>query len=120
MYSYVWPVTLPQQPMTDFSEDVGVLILRTPTDAGPAKMRRRGKRPSVMNLNFYMSSAQVDTLDTFINSTIKGTARFGFPHPRTQEVVEARFVPQDDGQFYSLSYIVNDRWKVSMKLEVLP
>ena len=119
-YSYVWPASLPQNVFTDYSETRGALFLRSPMDAGPAKIRKRGKRPDTLSVSFAMSQSQLGTLDTFINSTIKYTARFGFPHPRLRTLVECRIVPQEDGQSYSIEYLALDRWKVSMELEVLP
>jgi len=119
-YAYIWPSTIPQKPNTDYSETSGVLIMRTPMDAGPAKMRRRGKRTENMQVSFDMSTSQVDTLDTFIKNTLRGTARFGFPHPRLNETVEARIVPQSDGAFYTITYILPERWRVSMQMEILP
>ena len=119
-YAYIWPSTIPQKPNTDYSETSGVLVIRTPVDAGPAKMRRRGKRTETMQVSFDMSTEQVDTLDAFIKNTLRGTARFGFPHPRLGTVVETRIVPQSDGAMYSIGYILPERWKVSMQLEILP
>lgn len=119
-YSYIWPLTLPQKPNTNYSESSGVLIIRSPMDAGPAKLRRRGVRPDPIQLTFDMSTAQVDTLELFVKDTLKGTARFGFPHPRTNEVVEMRFIPQSDGALYNVGYIMPERWSVSFQLEVLP
>lgn len=118
--SYVWPVGLPQRVLTDYSEDDGALILRTPMDAGPAKLRRRGTRPSRMQVAFNMDTSQVATLRTFVLDTLKGTARFGFPHPRTGTQVEARIVPGEDGGLYSVRYLAPGKWQVSMELEILP
>lgn len=67
-----------------------------------------------------MTEAQVDTLETFVKTTLRGTTRFGFPHPRTRAQVEVRIVPSDDGKLYNLAYIARDVWQVSMSLEVLP
>ncbi len=118
--SYIWPVSLPQYPRTDYSENNGLLIVRTPMDMGPAKMRRRGVRSEVLRVGFYMSKAQIVTLETFVETTLAGTARFGFPHPRTGAQVEARIVPVDDGALYSLSYVSPDLYAVDLTLEVLP
>jgi hypothetical protein len=35
-------------------------------------------------------------------------------------VVEARIVPQSDGGFYTIGYILPEYWRVSMQLEILP
>lgn len=119
-YSYVWPATLPENPQKGFSETGGVLILRTPMDAGPAKMRRRGEKPQVLAVSFIMTTAQVQILDSFIKDTIKGTARFGFKHPRTESIVEVRMVPQNEGSLYTSNYAAPGYWSVSLQLEVLP
>lgn len=118
--SYVWPGTLPQAVRVDYNENGGMLILRTPMDAGPAKLRRRGQRPDVLNLGFYMSGAQITTLENFVKNTLKGTARFGFPHPRTGNQIEARLVPNEDGELYSLRYQAPNEFMVDVTVEVLP
>jgi hypothetical protein len=119
-YSYIWPASLPQNPEKGFSETGGVLVLRTPTDQGPAKMRYRGAKAQMLTLSFLMTTAQVTTLETFVKSTIKGTARFGFPHPRLASTVETRMVPQSGGDYYTLTYRAPGYWTVALQLEVLP
>lgn len=119
-YAYTWPVTLPQKPNTNYSETSGVLVLRTSMDAGPAKMRRRGSRTDTMQVTFEMSTAQVEILRAFTQDTLKGTARFGFTHPRTNQIVEVRIVPQQDGTLFSIGYILPEYWTISMQLEILP
>lgn len=120
-YSYTWPGTLPQQPITDgYGEAGGVLSARSPMDKGPAKMRKLGAKPARLTVSYWMTSAQVETLRTFVESTIKGTARFGWPHPRTGSTVEALMVPGGEGDYYTLGYIGPDRWQVGIELEVLP
>lgn len=119
-YAFIWPLGLPQKPNTDYSETSGVLILRTTMDAGPAKMRKRGNRTDTMQVAFDMSTAQVEILRAFTQDSLKGTARFGFTHPRTNEIVEVRIIPQQDGALFSVNYIVPELWKVSLQLEILP
>lgn len=119
-YSYTWPVGLPQSVNREYSESSGALLLQSPMDAGPAKMRRRGQRPHLLNVSFYMTTAQVATLETFCLTTISATARFGFPHPRTGATVEARIIPQQNGELYTTSFWVPGNWVVAMTLEVLP
>lgn len=119
-YSYVWPPALPQTVQKGYSETGGVLVIRTPQDSGPAKMRFRGQKPQILQVSFLMTTAQVDTLDTFIKTTIKGTARFGFPHPRTATMVEVRIVPQGEGDFYTMTYQAPGYYLVNLQLEVLP
>lgn len=119
-YTYVWPVSLPQSPQKGFTETGGALIVRTPMDSGPAKMRRRGKSVNKLTLNFIMTSAQVTTMEDFIDNSIKGTARFGFTHPRKNTIAEVRIVPQGEGDLYTLTYLAPGYWTVNVVFEVLP
>lgn len=119
-YTYVWPTSLPQSPQKGYSESTGVLLVRTPMDSGPAKQRYRGKKPSTMQVSFIMTDAQVATLEDFATNTLKGTARFGFTHPRTKAIVETRIVSQQEGVLYNSNYIAPGYWNVSMQLEILP
>lgn len=119
-YTYIWPPSLPAMPLNNYSEDTGVLIVKTQPDVGPAKMRRRGARPDTMTVQYNMSTTQVDVLRTFVLDTLRGTTRFGYVHPRTKQTVEVRIVPQGDGQLFTVSYILPEYWNVSLKLEVLP
>lgn len=123
-----WPTALPQVPQKGFSESVGQNTIRSTMDAGPAKMRNRGKRPNTMDLSFILTTAQTTTLENFIKNAstnvslpgISGVGRFSFPHPRTQATVEARIVPQGEGELYKLEYLAPGYWKTSLKFEILP
>lgn len=120
MAAVPWPTSLPQAPQKGYTETGGVLVIRTPQDRGPAKMRYVGSKPQVLNLSFLMSSQQVTTLETFVKSTIRGTARFIFTHPRTLLPVEVRIVPQGEGDYYTLTYVAPEYYTVIMILEILP
>ena len=117
-----WPTAnkFPQSPQKGFKESVGQNIIRSPMDAGPAKMRNRGKRPNTMDLSFILTTAQTTTLENFIKNDLAGVKRFSFPHPRTATTVEARIVPQGEGEFYGLEYLAPGYWKTSLKFEILP
>lgn len=119
-YTYSWTaLSLPQVPQKGFSENHGALVQRTSMDKGPAKMRYLGKRPSQLNVSFIMTNAEVATLKNFVENTIRGTIRFGFPHPRTNTIEEVRIIPQGDSLF-TTSYLAPGYWTVSLQLEVLP
>lgn len=118
-YTYSWPADLPQSPQKGFSETGGPRVTRSQMDAGIAKQRYRGLGVSVLNLTFIITSDQVTILEDFVKQTIRGVARFGFPHPRTQQMVEVRMVPQSDS-LYSLSYLAPGYWNLTLQLEVLP
>jgi hypothetical protein len=116
-----WPATLPQVPQKGFQESIGVSVIRTATDAGPAKQRRRARRPSTMDLSFILTTSQTVTLESFINNSIAGVKRFTFPHPRLLgTTVEVRIVPGSDGEFFRLQYLAPGYWTTSLKFEILP
>ena len=111
---------LPQVPQKGFTESIGLNVLRSPMDAGPAKMRRRAAGVNTMDLSFIMTTAQTVTLENFINNTLFGTKRFSFPHPRTNTSVEVRIVPSGDGEFFKLQYLAPGYWSTALKFEILP
>lgn len=117
---YVWPITLPQNVQKGFTETIGVLLLRTPMDSGPAKYRRRGRRPSTMNVSFIMTESQIPILETFVLNTIKGTSKFEFPHPRLHTPIDVRLVPEGDGSLYTIVYRAPGYYDINLKLEILP
>lgn len=119
-YTYVWPSTLPQAPQRGFGESYGLNIIRTPTDAGPAKQRFRGNTPNNLQLTFIMTKAQIAALETFIYTSLKGVARFGFTHPRTGSVVECRIVPQSGGDLYTMKHIGLEYYDINITFEVMP
>lgn len=119
-YTYVWPTALPQVPQKGYSETGGVLVVKTPQDKGPAKMRKLGSKPQMLNVSFLMTTAQLTTLETFVKTTTGGVSRFGFTHPRTGVIVEVRIVPQGEGDYYTLTYVAPGYYTVQLQFEVLP
>lgn len=82
MAAYSWPLELPQIPEKGYSESIGVNLSRNSVDSGASKLRFIGSRPDEISLSYFMTLAQVELLDTFINSTLRVTAPFDFPHAR--------------------------------------
>ena len=116
-----WPTTLPQVPQKGFTETVGINIIRSTTDAGPAKQRRRASRPNGMNLSFIMTTAQTQILDDFVKTTLNGIYRFTFPHPRILGTnIDVRIVPGGTGEFFTLTYIAPGYWSTSLQMEIMP
>ena len=118
--NYVWPASLPQNVHPNYQESGGALILRTPMDAGPAKLRRRGIRPSTLQVALLMTDEQVAQMEVFVLQTLRSTARFGFPHPRLQTQAMVRLVPSSEGQLYGITYLAPNWWTITLSLEVLP
>lgn len=117
--SFQWPVSLPQIVQQNFSESVNIGVLRTPVDSGAAKLRKKYTLPQALNVSFLMTTTQVDELDDFVKNVIRGEARFEFPHPRTGQVVEVRMVANNE-EYYTISYVSQDYWNVSLVLEIMP
>ena len=120
MAAYTFPATLPQYVTTSYAENSGVITVVTPMDMGSPKMRRRGIRSTTFDVTFIMDNDQILTLDDFIKTTIKGTARFDFPHPRTRATIEVRIIPNSDGAYYNVSYLGVEHYTITMKLEQMP
>lgn len=117
-----WPTAnnFPQSPQKGFAESIGVNIIRSPMDAGPAKQRRRSQRPSTMDLSFILTTAQTQTLEAFVFNDLEGVKRFNFQHPRLYTTVEVRIVPQSEGELFRLQYLAPGYWQASLKFEILP
>ena len=120
-----WPPTLPTYPQKNFTENIGINLLRTPMDSGPAKMRWRSSRPQQLNVQYLLTTQQVETLETFLVTTLRGVLRFNYPHPRlssgtTYVYKEVRVVPQQNGDLMTLQYAAPGYYTVSLQLEVLP
>jgi hypothetical protein len=118
--SYTWPPSLPENPQKGFSETVNLNILRTPMDSGPAKQRYRGLKPYTVSVSYFLTQTQLNTLESFIVTTLRGTARFYWKHPKLGTNVEARVVPQNDGAMYSSQYLAPGFFTVNLTLEILP
>ena len=115
-----WPGSLPSKVRKDFQIQRGVNVLRTPVDLGAPKERRRGNMPEILKVGFYMTPAQINTLENFVQNTLNGTARFNFTHPLTGSSVEVRIVPGSDGTLYTASYYSAIEYTVDMTWEVMP
>jgi hypothetical protein len=69
----IWPTSLPQKPlMAGFQENPQNIIVRSQTDVGPAKARRR-VTVAVANfeMQFRLTSAQLATFRTFYATDIQ-------------------------------------------------
>jgi len=117
-----WPPGVPQIPQKGFTESGGALIIRSPMDAGPAKERRRGRSPNTMQVSFIWTDAQTQTFENFVETTLRGTKRFTFIHPRkpTEPAVEVRLVPSGSGTLYNIAYLAPGYTTTSFQLEILP
>lgn len=113
----VWPLTLPDPLLNTLNETLPKNIIKTQTDKGPAKVRRRSTANSYpISFQMKLSPAQLVTLKTFFNvTTFSGAVSFTFTHPKTNEVLEARFTEEPNW-----TDVEGIRDAVSISLEILP
>lgn len=112
----VWPGSLPQLPEYGWAERKLENRIRSETDSGPAKVRRRFTRATrQLSLSMLLTQAQVATLDTFHTSTLKdGSLRFDLVHPRTGLTNECRFTSP-----YEVTEIAEGLYRATIELEYL-
>lgn len=115
-----WPTTLPLRPLkAGFSEQYPNNLLRSDSEAGVTKVRRKGAaKPWLLTVPLSLTATQRQILISFVKDTLfDGALRFAFSHPVTDADVEVRIVP-GDGLFEispaGLKYVT------TIKLEVLP
>jgi len=116
-----WPPDLPVQPLTSaYDEQPPRVLVRTPMESGPAKVRRKlSNNIRLVPLELRMTETQMETFDEFFMETLLGGAlRFTWTHPRTGENIDSRIV-SDDSQGPSYRYDGKQCY-VSFLLEVLP
>lgn len=89
-----WPSTLPDFVLRQgYSEKLPNVLIRSQTDTGPAKVRRR-HTTGVREFNIVLSLTpdEADDFDEFFITTLKhGSLTFTWVNPRTQVSSELRF-----------------------------
>ena len=128
----VWPTELPQNPSWGWTETPGDGLVRTQTDAGPAKLRRRfSSTPSLFSLVFSLDNSGATTaeakatrlLDFYSNASDgspAGTAGgamsiTGLTHPRTNAAATFRFLAPP-----VVTQVASNLYRAAIKLEMLP
>lgn len=114
-----WPATLPQYLLADgFAQSFGDGRLRTRTDMGPAKVRRRSTAvPAPLQGQMIMDSSQFATFRAFVSVTLSdGVLPFTFPDPVAGAPILVR-IADNMPRWVSKG---GDNWLVSLDLEVLP
>lgn len=113
-----WPGSLPALPLLNWSGRLPQVSIRTKTDTGPAKMRRRYTAgvTNFSGLSLLVTAAQRDTFETFYNDTLAGgTLRFEWQRPDTGATVEMRFT--SPAQFRPINH---QTYRVVFDIEALP
>lgn len=110
----VWPATLPQLPEYNWVERKLENRVKSETETGPAKYRRRFTRANrQVSLSMFLTAAQVTTLDIFHTTTLSdGVLKFEMVHPRTGLTHEFRFVST-----FEVVEIAEGLYKTNIELE---
>lgn len=117
--SAVWPSSLPQKPLADgFSETAPNLVVRSPMDIGPAKVRRRATAGVTrLQMRFRLTNDQLTTFQAFLHADLQDRAlAFTWMHPisganATFRIVDAPSYEPIGGGL---------AWKVHVVFEMLP
>jgi hypothetical protein len=118
-----WPGALPSLPTyVGSSETPPDTTLRTPMDAGPAKVRRRfTSGPRVLPIRLVMTATQLNAATPngfdafFVTDTSGGADEWTWTNPRTGGAVTMRFVGTPT--YVNLG---GTAWEVSFTVEILP
>lgn len=115
-----WPNTLPTAALLDSYQiaQSGQPPLKTDMDGGNTRMRQRvTKRVGQVSFALVMTAAQVETLKTFVWTTLgQGASKFTFPL-RIGGTNTTKTVALADGTF-AASTIGFDVWRVQLTLMV--
>ena len=110
-----WPGSLPSTPLNaGYVQTIKDTAIRSAMDQGPDKLRRRVTQDiRLIQMQFVMTTAQINTLRTFYNTTIQGTGRVDWTDDLTGEASEYRFVGPP-----IYSFLEAGEWLVSINFEV--
>jgi hypothetical protein len=118
MSTFSWPLSLPQHVgISSYQERFAETSLRTPMEAGVAKVRRRyTAAPRQFDMSIRMTAEQVSLLRDFYEETCAGgTLAFDWVHPRNLQPATFRFL---DTPRVSASSPIS--FLVALKLEEMP
>ncbi len=117
MATITWPPGLPQKPLLGWSEKLPEATIRTDTDSGPAKLRRRFTAATRdVSLPMALTETEATILDDFyVDDAKMGSLRFDWTHPRTGVATEFRFREPPN-----LTEPANGLYNVTLALEIMP
>jgi hypothetical protein len=113
-----WPSSLPQQFLQGtYTESLGETRLRSQTEFGPAKIRRRTtSTPGIIQGDMYMTSDEFAILVEFYQQTLlTGTLVFEWVHPWLRVPMRCRFQEPFTWSRVDLANVI-----VHLSLENLP
>lgn len=115
-----WPGTLPQTPLEQaYEETMRPSQVRSSINGLPIVQRQRSPGyAKPINLMLQMTSAQVDTFQSFYRTDLgNGAISFNWTHPRTNVIVRVRFI---GGQVPKTTAIGHDTYHVTCPAELMP
>lgn len=115
-----WPLTLPQTPLiAGFQTSPKPNLISFGTEVGPGKVRRRTTaRSKLQNIKFVMTTAQLNTFQTFFEDDLgDGALTFTLEDPVTEVVSEYRFDPQRP---WNATALGADNWEFTASIELMP
>jgi hypothetical protein len=118
MANPTWPASLPDAPFAGTSREGGEdpAVLRTETEAGPAKMRRRyTAQVHRWPVTLRLTTAQAQTLDDFYHNTCQRVLPFDWVDVLYDATTTYRFLEKP-----ALTALGAGNWQVRFLLEQLP
>jgi hypothetical protein len=114
----LWPVSLPQVlNVQGHSFTFGDPAIRSNPSVGPSKVRPRSSAvASPLAGQMFLTTAQLATLRTFYQVTLRGADVFVFPNPEGGTAVNCRFT----GGPVVTATTKAGLWSVALPLEVIP
>lgn len=113
-----WPVSLPQYALADsYQESPRDILVRSSVDVGPEKRRPRyTSKPVDVSFALLMTSAQIDTFETFFEATLNwGADDFTWIHQRTLAAATYTFAARPSYQPLGGGF-----WRVALQLVIWP
>lgn len=118
MSDVVWPGDLPQLPLYGAKERLPQNTIRSQTDAGIDKVRRRfTSAVKGWSGMLIMTLDQMDLFEDFYRDTLQdGALSFQYFHSRTNELITVRFKEEPpEAEYFTYGYVSLD-----LNLEILP
>ena len=118
-----WPASLPQEQFLDTSYKRRDVRLRTQTDTGPGKVRRKFTAAAAdVVVPLVVNGAQRQAFDDFYETTLQeGSLPFDWEDPVTDAMVVFRFKPPVPEWEMVLGGLTGLRlWRAVLNLEIVP
>lgn len=118
----VWPVTLPQSSLLGLTDQRQDARLRSETDAGPVKLRKRySAAVRRISASMILSGTQRQAFDSFyVNDLEEGVLSFDWEDPVTKTQAKFRFLEPPQFTLFRSGDQNSRLWRSNLSLELLP